>query len=151
MASFQRISNTFLCFVRFSVCRLAKYVALAKTSFQSLLNYLRHLGFFSKTPTDLSCLTFYFCCGELFAVNCSCSELLCAELPLRWIEPGVNCLRWIFRGELPVNPMWQVFTRPTSASVFYLPHMEYEGSIGFVMRKMKKNYCWFSRFRTSYG
>jgi hypothetical protein len=27
------------------VCRLAKYVALAKTSFHSLLNYLRHLGF----------------------------------------------------------------------------------------------------------
>jgi hypothetical protein len=26
--------------------------------------------------------------------------------------------------------------------IFYLPHMEYEGSIGFVMRKMKKNYCW---------
>jgi hypothetical protein len=24
---------------------------------------------------------------------------------------------------------------------FYLPHMEFEGSIGFVMRKMKKNYC----------
>jgi hypothetical protein len=24
---------------------------------------------------------------------------------------------------------------------FYLPHMEYEGSIGFVSRKMKKNYC----------
>jgi hypothetical protein len=24
------------------------------------------------------------------------------------------------------------------SSVFYLPHMEYEGSIGFVMRKMKK-------------
>jgi hypothetical protein len=23
---------------------------------------------------------------------------------------------------------------------FYLPHMEYEGSIGFVMRKIKKNY-----------
>jgi hypothetical protein len=33
---------------------------------------------------------------------------------------------------------------------FYLPHMEYEGSIGFVSRKMKKNYCWFSRFRTFY-
>jgi hypothetical protein len=29
--------------------------------------------------------------------------------------------------------------------------MEYEGSIGFVMRKMKKKYCWFSRFRTFYG
>jgi hypothetical protein len=24
---------------------------------------------------------------------------------------------------------------------FQLPHMEYEGSIGFVMSKMKKNYC----------
>jgi hypothetical protein len=24
---------------------------------------------------------------------------------------------------------------------FYLPHMEYEGSIGFVMRKMKNFYC----------
>jgi hypothetical protein len=34
---------------------------------------------------------------------------------------------------------------------FYLPHMEYEGSIGFVSRKMKKFYCWFSRFRTFYG
>jgi hypothetical protein len=34
---------------------------------------------------------------------------------------------------------------------FYLPHMEYEGSIGFVMRKMKNFYCWFSRFRTFYG
>jgi hypothetical protein len=34
---------------------------------------------------------------------------------------------------------------------FYLPHMEYEGSIGFVSRKMKIFYCWFSRFRTFYG
>jgi hypothetical protein len=34
---------------------------------------------------------------------------------------------------------------------FYLPHMEYEGSIGFVLRKLKKNYCCFSRFRTFYG
>jgi hypothetical protein len=34
---------------------------------------------------------------------------------------------------------------------FYLPHMEYEGSIGFVSRKMKKNYFWFSHFRTFYG
>jgi hypothetical protein len=34
---------------------------------------------------------------------------------------------------------------------FYLPHMEYEGSIGFVMRKMKFFYCWLSRFRTFYG
>jgi hypothetical protein len=25
--------------------------------------------------------------------------------------------------------------------IFYLPHMEYEGSIGFVSRKIKKNYC----------
>jgi hypothetical protein len=24
---------------------------------------------------------------------------------------------------------------------FYLPQMEYEGSIGLVPRKMKKNYC----------
>jgi hypothetical protein len=32
-----------------------------------------------------------------------------------------------------------------------LPHMEYEGSIGFVIREMKKNYCRFSRFRTFYG
>jgi hypothetical protein len=30
---------------------------------------------------------------------------------------------------------------------FYLPHMEYEGSIGFVMRKM----IFFSRSRTFYG
>jgi hypothetical protein len=35
--------------------------------------------------------------------------------------------------------------------IFYLPHMEYEGSIGFVPRKMKNFYCWFSRFRTFYG
>jgi hypothetical protein len=77
--------------------------------------------------------------------------------------------------------MWKVYTRPSSASnffslnmcfrykkswylkiriffrkshqylPFYLPHMEYEGSIGFVMRKMKNFYCWFSRFRTFYG
>jgi hypothetical protein len=31
---------------------------------------------------------------------------------------------------------------------FYLPHMAYEGSIGLMSRKMKKNYCWFSRFMT---
>jgi hypothetical protein len=35
--------------------------------------------------------------------------------------------------------------------IFYLPHMEYEGSFGFVSRKMKFFYCWFSRFRTFYG
>jgi hypothetical protein len=29
--------------------------------------------------------------------------------------------------------------------------MEYEGSIGLVTEKMKKNYCWFSRFSTFYG
>jgi hypothetical protein len=29
--------------------------------------------------------------------------------------------------------------------------MEYEGSIGFVMRKMKFFYCRFLRFRTFYG
>jgi hypothetical protein len=34
---------------------------------------------------------------------------------------------------------------------FYLPHMEYEGSIGFVSRKMKIFYCLFSRFRTFYS
>jgi hypothetical protein len=33
---------------------------------------------------------------------------------------------------------------------FYLPHMEYEGSIGLVTRKMKFFYCWFSCFRTYY-
>jgi hypothetical protein len=38
-----------------------------------------------------------------------------------------------------------------STETFYLPHMEYEGSIGFVMRKMKNFYGWFSRFRTFYG
>jgi hypothetical protein len=32
-----------------------------------------------------------------------------------------------------------------------LPHMEYEGSIGLLSRKMKKNYCLFSRFRTFYS
>jgi hypothetical protein len=36
------------------------------------------------------------------------------------------------------------------SAFFYLPHMEYEG-IGFMMRKMKFFYCWFSHFRTFYG
>jgi hypothetical protein len=31
---------------------------------------------------------------------------------------------------------------------FYLPHMEYEGSIGLVSRKMKKKITGFSSFRT---
>jgi hypothetical protein len=35
-------------------------------------------------------------------------------------------------------------------SWFHLPHIEYEGSIGLVTRKMKKNYCWFSRVRIFY-
>jgi hypothetical protein len=38
-----------------------------------------------------------------------------------------------------------------SDSFFYLPYMEYEGSFGFVSRKMKNFYCWFSRFKTFYG
>jgi hypothetical protein len=32
--------------------------------------------------------------------------------------------------------MRKVYTRPASASDFYLPHMEYEGSIDVVSRKM---------------
>jgi hypothetical protein len=37
--------------------------------------------------------------------------------------------------------MMKVFTGLTSAFDFYLPHMEYEGSIGLVTRKMKNFYC----------
>jgi hypothetical protein len=33
---------------------------------------------------------------------------------------------------------------------FYLPHMEYEGSIGLATGKMKKFFCLFSLFRTFY-
>jgi hypothetical protein len=33
---------------------------------------------------------------------------------------------------------------------FYLPHMEYEGSIGLLSRKMKIFFCLFSFFRTFY-
>jgi hypothetical protein len=34
--------------------------------------------------------------------------------------------------------MREAYTHPISALDFYLPHMEYEGSFGFVSRKMKK-------------
>jgi hypothetical protein len=34
--------------------------------------------------------------------------------------------------------------------LFYLTHMEYEESIDLATGKMKKIYCWFSRFRTYY-
>jgi hypothetical protein len=30
---------------------------------------------------------------------------------------------------------------PKTHTFFYLPHIEYEGSIGLVSRKMKKKYC----------
>jgi hypothetical protein len=33
-------------------------------------------------------------------------------------------------------------------SDFYLTHIEYKGSIDLLSRKMKNNYCLFSRFRT---
>jgi hypothetical protein len=47
-----------------------------------------------------------------------------------WFEVGL-------RGNLKIFgfSVFSVF------SDFYLPHMEYEGSIGFVMRKMKILYC----------
>jgi hypothetical protein len=45
--------------------------------------------------------------------------------------------------------LFKISTRFFS-SIFYLPHMEYEGSIDLVTRKMKKIYCWFLRFRTFY-
>jgi hypothetical protein len=36
-------------------------------------------------------------------------------------------------------------------NISYLPHMEYEGSIGLVTGKMKIFYWLFSRFSTFYG
>jgi hypothetical protein len=45
---------------------------------------------------------------------------------------------------------WKLIKKILCGSYFYLPHMEYEGSIGFVSRKMKIFYCWFSHFRTFY-
>jgi hypothetical protein len=44
-----------------------------------------------------------------------------------------------------------VIHRPVAQNLFYLLHMEYEGSNGLVSRKMKTKFCWFSRFRTFYG
>jgi hypothetical protein len=42
------------------------------------------------------------------------------------------------------------FWKEVGCLIFYLPHMEYEGSIGFVTDKMKKNYRGFTRFRAFY-
>jgi hypothetical protein len=42
------------------------------------------------------------------------------------------------------------YTRRLAHQIFYLPHMEYEGNIGFVSRKMKSFCCRFSRLRTFY-
>jgi hypothetical protein len=39
-----------------------------------------------------------------------------------------------------VQPPFEIKKNLDAFMVFYLPHMEYEGSIGFVMRKMKKIY-----------
>jgi hypothetical protein len=41
-----------------------------------------------------------------------------------------------FRGDGKLN-----FSSQGSLNFFYLSHMEYEESVGFVSRKMKKNYC----------
>jgi hypothetical protein len=52
----------------------------------------------------------------------------------------------------PFSKKSKILSKPNSMTclVFYLPHMEYEGSIGLVTRKMKNFYCRFSRFRTFY-
>jgi hypothetical protein len=42
-----------------------------------------------------------------------------------------------------------VSQRRRRVTVFYLPHMEYEGSIGMLSRKMNFFYCLFSRFSPS--
>jgi hypothetical protein len=39
------------------------------------------------------------------------------------------------------NPKWRSKIKMASNCHFYLPHMEYKGSIGLVSRKIEKNYC----------
>jgi hypothetical protein len=47
-----------------------------------------------------------------------------------------------------IKRTWVEFDPTTFfARIFYLPHMEYEVSIGIEPRKVKKKNCRFSRFR----
>jgi hypothetical protein len=66
----------------------------------------------------------------------------------------VNCFARIrIANNLADLPLTFSFTNhfPLSFLPFYLPHMEYEGSIGFVSRKMNFFYCLLLRFRTFYS
>jgi hypothetical protein len=57
-----------------------------------------------------------------------CTQKMCSLLP--WYTEFPVYLYWKKCLYLCINTL-----------IFYLPHMEYEGSIGFVSRKMKKIYC----------
>jgi hypothetical protein len=89
---------------------------------------------------------------RLFLVRYNFFLIFCSDQFLRMFFFGVQEQNYILRilkfKTLILFAICGKYRWPTSASdfvfkftIFYLPHMEYEGSIGLVSRKMKKNYC----------